>query len=228
MNAKTRTAAALAVFLGLACSAALFADTPGSAVPATAPSPLLPSARMRRHHPYPRVTSNSRPTKKESGCRSGKGDSLSLAILIDDSLESDVANQWNEFQRIHYGAAAKYRDCGRVCVNSQANIAQDFTTDHALAAKALRIPLGRFGIGSSPYLAVIDWLKRWPSPGGRQFTLAHLFRDRFLSRSMGAFLSRSGHRNFPGAARERQSLEHLLSECHTSRPCIRTGQSRPE
>ena len=50
-------------------------------------------------------------------------------------------------------------------------VAQDFTTDHALAAKALRIPRGQLGAGSSPYLAVIDWLKRWPDTGGRRSLL---------------------------------------------------------
>jgi hypothetical protein len=44
-------------------------------------------------------------------------------------------------------------------------VAQDFTADHALAAKALRIPLGTPAAYSSPYLSVIDWMKRWPSTG---------------------------------------------------------------
>src|SRR5260370_12453697 len=45
-------------------------------------------------------------------------------------------------------------------------VAQDFTQDHELGAKALRIPLGNLGAFSSPYLAVQDWLKRWPSSAG--------------------------------------------------------------
>src|SRR5260370_3683696 len=45
-------------------------------------------------------------------------------------------------------------------------VAQDFTQDRALAAKDLRIPLGNLGAFSSPYLAVQDWLKRWPSSAG--------------------------------------------------------------
>ena len=34
--------------------------------------------------------------------------------------------------------------------------------DHALAAKALRLPLGSGGASTSPYLALQDWMKRWP------------------------------------------------------------------
>src|SRR5206468_5064035 len=61
--------------------------------------------------------------------------------------------------------------CSSDLSNSTAMIAQDFTIDHALAAKALRIPRGQFGAGSSPYLAVLDWLKRWPDTGSRRSLL---------------------------------------------------------
>jgi len=47
--------------------------------------------------------------------------------------------------------------------NGAAMVTQDFTNDHALAAKALRIPLGNLGAFASPYLSLQDWLKRWPS-----------------------------------------------------------------
>jgi len=45
---------------------------------------------------------------------------------------------------------------------------RDFTDNHELAAKALRIPLGTTGAIPSPYLALLDFLKRWPSKGGRR------------------------------------------------------------
>jgi hypothetical protein len=45
---------------------------------------------------------------------------------------------------------------------------QDFTPDHALAAKALRLPIGIGSLGSSPYLGTIDLLKRWPKTGPRR------------------------------------------------------------
>jgi len=48
--------------------------------------------------------------------------------------------------------------------NATVRVAQDFTTNHELAAKALRIPIGR-SAESSPYLSVIDWMKRWPATG---------------------------------------------------------------
>jgi len=46
--------------------------------------------------------------------------------------------------------------------------AQDFTENHELAAKAIRLPLGTGAIGSSPYLGTMDLLKRWPQTGPRR------------------------------------------------------------
>jgi hypothetical protein len=169
MNAMTRTVATLAAFLALVCSATLVAETPDAATAGKAT--ITVTAIGKKNTPPPPVAKGdvqltvNKERKQVAGWE--KGDSLTLAILIDDSLESDVANQWNELREFIMAQPPNTAVAVAYASNSQVNIAQDFTTDHALAAKALRIPLGRFGIGSSPYLAVIDWLKRWPSPGGR-------------------------------------------------------------
>lgn len=97
-----------------------------------------------------------------------KGETLELAILIDDSLESNIVNQWGDLKAFMlaqpdntYIAVAYARD-------GAAMVAQDFTKDHALAAKALRIPLGNGGAFTSPYLALQDWIKRWPDSNERK------------------------------------------------------------
>jgi hypothetical protein len=169
MNAISRTAAILGALGALTCSAALVAQTPDSALAGKAV--ITVTAIGKKNAPPPSVSKNdiqltvNKERKQVAAWE--KGDSLTLAILIDDSLESDVANQWSELREFIMAQSPNTAVAVAYGSNSQANIAQDFTTDHALAAKALRIPLGRFGIGSSPYLSVIDWLKRWPSPGGR-------------------------------------------------------------
>src|SRR6202030_2077039 len=88
------------------------------------------------------------------------------ALLIDDSLDSEAASQWNDVKAF----IAEQPENTLVAVaygrNGGAMVVQDFTQDHALAAKALRIPLGNGGAFSSPYLAVQDWLKSWPSSAG--------------------------------------------------------------
>jgi hypothetical protein len=100
-----------------------------------------------------------------------KADGLGLAILIDDALDTSAASQWNDLKAFIMAQPANTSIAVGYAINSSVQVAQDFTTDHALAAKALRIPRGQLGIGSSPYLAVIDWLKRWPDTGSRRSLL---------------------------------------------------------
>jgi VWFA-related protein len=95
-----------------------------------------------------------------------RGETLFLAILIDDSLDQEVASQWNDLKafidaqpQTTYVAVAYSR-------NASAAVVQDFTNDHARANKALRMPIGSGGAFSSPYLSVQDWIKRWPDHGG--------------------------------------------------------------
>ena len=52
--------------------------------------------------------------------------------------------------------------------NGTVQIAQNFTTDHSQAAKALRLPLASSGAYGSPYLSVIDLMKRWPENSNRR------------------------------------------------------------
>jgi VWFA-related protein len=95
-----------------------------------------------------------------------RGDTLFLAILIDDSLDSEAASQWNDLKAFINAQPQSTYIAVAYSRNGAAMVAQDFTQDHALAAKALRIPLGGQGAFSSPYLALQDWLKRWPSATG--------------------------------------------------------------
>ena len=92
-----------------------------------------------------------------------RGENLYLAILIDDSIDSEAASQWSDLKAFIAAQPQNAFVAVAYSRNGAAMVAQDFTQDHALAAKALRIPLGNSGAFSSPYLAVQDWLKRWPS-----------------------------------------------------------------
>ena len=98
-------------------------------------------------------------------------DTLRLAILIDDSLDPVVAGQWNDLKDFIMAQPQSTYIAVAYARNGNAAIAQDFTTNHELAAKAIRIPMGSAGAISSPYLAVLDFVKRWPSPGGRNSIL---------------------------------------------------------
>jgi len=99
------------------------------------------------------------------------GGKLYLAVLIDDSLDSEIASQWNDLKAFF----ASQPDTTYISVayarNGSAMLAQDFTNDHELAAKALRLPLGGGSAISSPYLALLDLMKRWPSSPDRRSIL---------------------------------------------------------
>jgi len=97
-----------------------------------------------------------------------RGETLYLAILIDDSINSSAASNWNYLKAFISAQPATTSIAVAYARNGAAMIAQDFTTDHALAQKALRIPLGGQGAFSSPYLAMQDLIKRWPASGDRR------------------------------------------------------------
>jgi hypothetical protein len=96
-----------------------------------------------------------------------RGETLYLAVLIDDSLRSNIANQWSDLRAFLMAQPQTTYVAVAYARNGVAMVAQDFTTDHALAAKALRLPLGNIGAGTSPYLSAQDWIKRWPVSGQR-------------------------------------------------------------
>lgn len=100
-----------------------------------------------------------------------KGEQLSLVILIDDSIDTDAGSQWEYLKEfIMAQPASTYIAVGYIRDNTVL-LAQDFTTNHELAAKSIRLPIGTGALGSSPYLTMIDFLKRWPNTGPRRSIL---------------------------------------------------------
>jgi hypothetical protein len=94
-----------------------------------------------------------------------KPDKQFLAVVIDDSLDPGVAIQWNDMKAFLTALPDTTYEFVGYARDGAVTVAQDFTNDHERAAKALRIPLGTFGAYGSPYLSLIDLLKRWPATG---------------------------------------------------------------
>lgn len=117
-----------------------------------------------------------------------QGEKLYLAVLIDDSLDSAVALQWNGLKEFFAAQSPATYIAVAYARNTGAIVVQDFTNDHALAAKALRIPVGANSAFSSPYLALEDLMKRWPSSGARRSVLLISSGiDYFRGRGFGPF-----------------------------------------
>lgn len=97
-----------------------------------------------------------------------KGDPLFLAILIDDSIDTSAGGQWDYLREFIMAQPASTSIMVGYITDNGTRVLQDFTPNHELAAKALRLPIGFGSIGSSPYLGTIDLLKRWPKTGPRR------------------------------------------------------------
>ena len=96
---------------------------------------------------------------------------LDLFILLDDasstSLGSQLADlrQFIEAQPVTTAIGVGYMR------NGSYDLRQKLTTDHALAAKSLRIPLSSAGVMPSPYLSLSDLIKKWPGNSARREVL---------------------------------------------------------
>jgi len=117
-----------------------------------------------------------------------KSDGLFLAILIDDSIDTGAGGQWDNLREFIAAQPAGTQIAVGYIRNNTTMLAQDFTPNHELAAKALRLPLGTSALGSSPYLGTIDLLRRWPNTGPqRSILLITSGIDFFRGSSFGAF-----------------------------------------
>lgn len=93
---------------------------------------------------------------------------LDLFILIDDAARATVSSQYGDLREFIYSLPGTTSVGVGYMRNGTVQIAQNLTTDHRKAANALRIPFGSPGAYGSPYLSVIDVMKRWPETQNRR------------------------------------------------------------
>jgi VWFA-related protein len=96
---------------------------------------------------------------------------LDMVILMDDSLDANVGVQFGDLADFLRALPASTRVRLAYAANGTSNLAQDFTSDHELAVKALRLPVGATAAGGSIYQSVWDLLKKWPEDGNRRVVL---------------------------------------------------------
>jgi hypothetical protein len=96
---------------------------------------------------------------------------LQLFILIDDTSRASLALQFSSLDKfIEQQPATTAIGVGYIR-NGTVFTAQNLTTDHALAEKSLRLPLGFGAAYTSPYLALSDLMKKWPETKDRREVL---------------------------------------------------------
>jgi hypothetical protein len=101
----------------------------------------------------------------------GDNATLQLMILIDDTLDPVVGGNLNDIKEfIKAQPPSTVIGIGYMS-NAGISIAQNFTADHDLAVKAVRLPRGAFSTMDSPYLSLISLVKGWPQQKVRREVL---------------------------------------------------------
>ena len=101
----------------------------------------------------------------------GERAGLELFVLIDEAADGRLGLQFDTLRALIKDQPPSTLIGVGYMRNATVQIVQDLTEDHALAANALRLPFGTAGIYGSPYLSVVDLMKRWPASANRHEVL---------------------------------------------------------
>jgi hypothetical protein len=96
---------------------------------------------------------------------------LQLFVLLDDSSNISLGSQLEDIRQFISAQPPTMKIGVAYMQNGTAQVTQNLTNDHALAAKALRLPLGNPGASASPYFSLADLIKRWPEGNERREVL---------------------------------------------------------
>ena len=89
---------------------------------------------------------------------------LELAILIDDESGLSFGSQIEDIRAFIAEQAPTTQIAVGYMQNGTVFLAQNFSPDHAAAAKSLRLPQGLAGAEASPYFSLSDFIKKkWPA-----------------------------------------------------------------
>jgi hypothetical protein len=121
----------------------------------------------------------------------GENAALQLFILVDDTCDASIGNSLNDLRDFINAQPATTVVGVAYMSNTTIQMVQNFTADHAAAAKAIRLPRGSLSAMDSPYLSLIALVKGWPEQKVRREVLMVTSGiDRF--RSQGSSLSQRG------------------------------------
>lgn len=93
---------------------------------------------------------------------------LELFIMLDDGSNGTLGTQIEDLKKFINEQPPSTAIGIAYMQNGVAKVEQNPTTDHALAAKALRLPMGMRGVNGSPYFSLTDLVKRWPESKARR------------------------------------------------------------
>lgn len=156
-------------------AAALATVSPAASIPNApgVPTEMVITVRPASHHSQPenveasdvKVSLGNTPAPVVGLKRlSGNLADMQLFVLLDDSTRSSsLGIQLPELKTFIEALPAATQVAVGYMRNGSFGLAQAFTADHRKAASALRLPLGIPGENGSPYFALTDLAKHWPS-----------------------------------------------------------------
>jgi hypothetical protein len=166
---------ALALALTVSFTSSLYAQNP----PAGAPAHILVTAEARHGSTVPDITrsdvfvyeGHDRDQVTDWVPAQGDHAGLELVILLDDGSGSSLGAQLEDLRKFILAQPASTKIGLAYMQNGTSKVEQNPTTDHAAAAKALRLPMSIRGINASPYISLSDLIKRWPESSDRREVL---------------------------------------------------------
>jgi hypothetical protein len=96
---------------------------------------------------------------------------LEFYVLIDDASSSALDTQLSDIKKFITALPPNAQVGVAYMQNGTARMEQKLTTDHDLAAKALRLPFGYLSADASPYFSLSDLAKHWQPDGNRHEVL---------------------------------------------------------
>lgn len=93
---------------------------------------------------------------------------LDIFVLIDEASDAGLGVQLADL-RSFINAQEETTSVGvGYMSNGVVRVAQNLTSDHEAAAKALRLPLSNAGAYGRPWLSAVDLMNRWPESSNRR------------------------------------------------------------
>jgi len=167
--------------LGLALLASVTGSLAAEEPPAAngVPAHLLVTVEARHGSNVPAISREDvmvyegRDRDQVTGWVPAQGDNagLELFVLLDDSSNVSLGSQLEDLRQFITSQPASTKVGIAYMQDGIGRIEQNLTSDHALAAKALRLPMGASGINASPYFSLSDLIKKWPESTARREVL---------------------------------------------------------
>lgn len=159
------------LLIGVCLSAlpAFSQDRPAEELEAAPTAQLVVTAKVKGSRPVPTVQQKDvevllkgHPAKIFDWVPlQGQNAGVQLVFLIDDSVRSYFSLQISSLRKFILALPSSTEVAVAYMDNGRAQMAQKLTSDHALAAKSLRVPNGIVGISGSPYFVLSDLAKHW-------------------------------------------------------------------